>query len=180
MKTLETKRLILREWNINDAEDLYNFAKSPLVGPMAGWKPHVDVDESLKIIEMFIKEDDTWAIVDKETNKVIGGTGLHNDGKRKYKQSKMIGYVLSEEYWGRGLVAESTQRILKYGFEELELEIISIYHFPFNVQSKRVIEKCKFTYEGVMRKAGERFDKVVLDDVCYSMTKEEYFNIYTR
>ena len=43
---LETERLILRRWNVNDAEDLYRFASDPAVGPIAGWPAHQSIDES--------------------------------------------------------------------------------------------------------------------------------------
>lgn len=54
MKTLHTDRLTLREWRESDAEDLFAYASGNKVGPMAGWKPHESVRESLQIIRMFI------------------------------------------------------------------------------------------------------------------------------
>lgn len=52
----------------------------------------------------------------------------------------MIGYVLSEDYWGKGLMTEAVKEVIRYLFEEVKLDIITIYHYPFNVRSKRVIE----------------------------------------
>ncbi len=78
MKTLETERLILREWKLEDAADLYEYAKTELVGPNAGWKPHQTIDESRGIIKKFIENQDTYAIVLKESGKVIGSIGLHH------------------------------------------------------------------------------------------------------
>ena len=54
MQRLETERLVLRDWSINDARDLYEYAKSPNVGPNAGWKPHDNIEESLGIIQISI------------------------------------------------------------------------------------------------------------------------------
>ncbi|WP_040213058.1 GNAT family N-acetyltransferase [Clostridium polynesiense] len=173
MKTLETERLLLRLWSMQDADDLYEYAKNPNVGPNAGWEPHKDKEFSRNIIKMFI-EDEVWAIEYKENNKVIGSIGLHEDRKRIRINGKMLGYVLSEDYWGKGLMTEAASAVIKHGFEEMNLNIISVYHYPFNDKSKRVIEKCGFKYEGTLREATRIFDGRILDDLCYSILKEEY------
>lgn len=175
MKTLETERLILRGWQESDAADMFEFAKSPNVGPNAGWKPHDNIDESIEIIKSFIIKDDVWAIVDKATSKVIGSLGLHNDDKRSQKiKSKMIGYVLSEDYWGRGFATEAVKKVLEFAFNELDLIIVAVGHYRFNQRSKRVIEKCGFKYEGTMRLANIIYNGTIYDDVCYSITKDEW------
>lgn len=176
MKTLETPRLILRQWTREDAADLFEYAKSPLVGPMAGWKPHESIEESVKIIDSFIVQDETWAIYHKQDGKVIGGVGLHPDRKRAVDKSiaAMLGYVLSENYWGKGIMLEACREVLRFAFEEMSLEIISLFHYPFNNQSRRVAQKLGFKHEGVLRKASTIFDGTTYDDVCYSLTKTEW------
>ena len=59
MRTLETKRLILHAWRLEDAEAMFSYARGEKVGPRAGWKPHENVAESESIIRMFRKEDET-------------------------------------------------------------------------------------------------------------------------
>jgi putative acetyltransferase len=86
----------------------------------------------------------------------------------------MIGYVLAEPYWGRGYMTEAVERVLAHCFSELGLDLVSVYHFPFNNRSRRVIEKAGFVYEGTLRKASTIYDGSVYDDVCYSMTRDEY------
>ncbi|QHQ62063.1 GNAT family N-acetyltransferase [Anaerocolumna sedimenticola] len=174
MKVLETDRLLLRNWEISDLEDFYEYAKSPNIGPMAGWKPHQSLDESQKILNSFIEEEEVWAVVYKSNRKVIGSIGLHNDRKRNAENIRMIGYVLSENYWGLGLIPEAVREVVRYSFEELDLVLISIYHYPFNYQSKRVIEKCGFQYEGILRMGSQIYNGQVYDDVCYSIKKEEW------
>ncbi len=49
---LETERLILRPWTVDDAEELYKYASDPDVGPAAGWPPHTSVENSRDIIRM--------------------------------------------------------------------------------------------------------------------------------
>ena len=66
MKTIETERLILRPWRLEDLKDLYQYAKNPEVGPNAGWKPHENLEESRKILEGWLHEDsdqgNTWCL----------------------------------------------------------------------------------------------------------------------
>ncbi|BBF42729.1 ribosomal-protein-S5p-alanine acetyltransferase [Lachnospiraceae bacterium KM106-2] len=171
METLETKRLQLREWELSDANDLYSYAKTSKVGPMAGWKPHESLEESKQIIEMFQQEDETWAICLKENHKVIGSIGLHHTENPK---ERMLGYVLGEDLWGRGIVPEASRAVMRYGFERLALDSISVYHFPFNQQSKRVIQKLGFQYITIKEKSFQRYDGVILDEVMYRIKKDEF------
>lgn len=176
MKPLFTDRLILRPWSVDDLDDFYEYAKNPNIGPNAGWLPHKSKEKSLEILESFIKNDEVRAIVFKENNKVIGSIGVHTDKKRLNPNSKMIGYVLSEDYWGMGLMTEAVKEVLRYLFEEENVDIVSCYHSPFNNKSKNVIERSGFSYEGTLRKATKHYNGQVYDDVCYSLIKEDYFN----
>ena len=63
METLIANRIIIREWNETDSKDLYEYAKTELVGPSAGWPPHKNEEESKEIIKMFINNKDSYAIV---------------------------------------------------------------------------------------------------------------------
>ena len=174
MRVLETERLRLRSWTLEDLDDFYEYAKSLEVGPDAGWMPHACKEESEKILRSFIENDDIWAIELKENSKVIGSVGLHKDTNRSGINSKMLGYVLSKVYWGQGIMPEAVKAVIKYAFEEEGLELISVQHFRFNSKSKRVIEKCGFKYEGTIRKGRKLFNGKVVDLGCYSMLKEEY------
>ena len=174
MKALETERLILRPWRLEDAADMYAYAKNPNVGPNAGWKPHESVEESKAILESWIhsdEEEDIWAIVPKETGRACGSIGLHQDGRRPgVPNCRELGYVLGQEQWGKGYMTEAAKAILRYGFAELGLELIAVRHYLHNQRSRRVIEKCGFHYEGTMR----RYDGTLLDGCFYSMTAQEF------
>ena len=175
MKTIETERLILRKWDVEDVQDLYEYAKNPNVGPHGGWKPHESMSESLEIMQtLFLDKYDCWAIEYKENSKVIGSIGYEDDVRRPETGCKELGYAMSEDYWRKGIMTEAAKAVLKFGFEEMALEMVSIYCSPTNERSARVIEKCGFTYEGVLRKAYKIYDGSLRDVVCNSMTKEEY------
>lgn len=178
--TLETERLILRMWSKKDAPALYDYAKNPNVGPNAGWKPHASVYESKMIISQLFLKNMTWAIVDKESGKVIGSIGLEEDKLRDEVKSKELGYSLSEEFWRRGIMTEAAKRIIKYAFEELKLDVLMIKTGDANVRSQRVIEKCGFVYEGTLRRAYRLYDGNVREIRCHSMLREEYLGLLEK
>ncbi len=171
---LETPRLILREWRESDLDDFFAYCKSERVGPAAGWPVHTDRSVSLNTLRHFMEEGNVWAMEERQTKRVIGSIGLHEDPRRDNANSRMVGYALNEAYWGKGLMTEAVQAVLRYAFRTLMLEMVTVYHYPFNLRSRRVIEKCGFCYEGTLRRGSTRFDGVVLDNVCYSLLREEY------
>jgi len=174
MKTLETDRLILRAWSTDDVDAFYEYAKHPEVGLNGGWPPHTSKDISLEVIQYFIKENDIWAIVLKENNKVIGSVGLHSDSKRPGIKTKELGFVVSADYWGQGIATEASKRAIAHAFDDMELDLVSTYHKSFNARAKRVVEKCGFTREGMLRQASKRYDDLIFDAVCYSILKSEH------
>jgi putative acetyltransferase len=171
---IETERLILRRWEIGDLEDFYRYAKDPEVGPRAGWKPHASMEESLEKLTEFIAGEEVLAIVLKESGRAVGSVGLHPDKKRAGGDLREIGYVLAQEYWGRGLMPEAVSAVMGWAFREGGLAMLTVYHFPENLASGRVIEKCGFRYEGTLRRAWKIWDGSVRDERCFSLTKEEY------
>lgn len=172
--TLQTERLVLRAFDLNDTVDVFAYAHNPLVGPMAGWSPHRSLEESRQVVQHFIDRGDAWAVVEKKTGRVIGSIGLHVDGKREVENARMLGYALGEAHWGQGYATEAAVAVLRYAFEELCCPVVSAYHFPKNAKSKHVIKKLGFYPEGTLRLATTLPDGTLVDDVCYSMTREEY------
>ena len=171
---LSTERLVLRCFDPSDAVDVYAYAQSPKVGPMAGWQPHQSLEDSRKVVQMFIEDGDVWAVVDKSSGHVIGSVGLHRDGARRVEESRNLGYVLGENYWGQGYATEACREVLRYAFEDIGCEVVSVSHFPFNQKSRRVIKKLGFTMEGTLRHAVRLPDDTVADVVTYSLLKTEY------
>lgn len=147
---IETERLILRPWRMEDLEDLYKYARVDGVGQMAGWQPHGSIAESRAILEMFIRDRKTLAVESREDQRVIGSVGLEPlkpaTGLDEALQGREIGYVLSRDYWGRGLMPEAVEAVIDYCFRELDLDYLTCGHFNRNDRSRRVIEKCGFRY----------------------------------
>ena len=147
---LQTTRVILREWKLSDLDDFYEYASVFGVGENAGWPSHKSKEESLKILKLFIKEKKTLAIVSKSNNKVIGSIGIElykfEDKLTELHDLKgrEIGYVLSKDYWGKGIMPEVIERLVDYLFNQLDYDFILCGYYDFNIQSKRVQEKCGF------------------------------------
>ena len=171
---LETQRLVLRGWKKKDAADLYAYAKSPNVGPHAGWKPHADIRESRMIITQMFQQNMTWAITIRGEDIPIGSIGFELDAYRPHINSREMGYSMNEDYWGQGIMTEAARRLLKYGFEELGLASVMIRTGEANKRSQRVIEKCGFHYEGTLRQCYRMYNGEIRDSRVYSMLREEY------
>ena len=140
---LKTQRLTLRPWRESDLNDFYEYASVDGVGQMAGWVPHKTIDESREILGHFIRNKWTFAI--EFEGKVIGSLGIEEYDEAEFpefagKQTRSIGYVLSKDYWGRGFMPEAVKRVLAYLFDEVDLDFVTIGHFEWNSQSRRVIE----------------------------------------
>ena len=146
---LNTERLVLRPWREADLEDFYEYARVDGVGQMAGWLPHESIDVSREILSRFIEGKKTFAL--QHGSKVIGSLGIENYKEDEFPQlnslrGRSIGYVLSKDYWGRGLMPEAVKEVLRYLFREEKIDFLLISHYDFNNQSHRVIEKCGFAY----------------------------------
>ena len=148
MPVLETKRTVLRPFALADAEDVFAYCKDPRVGPVAGWKPHESLEESREIIRTVFSAPDVFAVTDKDTGRVVGSAGFTAPHREEVCQGSTaeIGYALSPDYWGRGLMAEVVADLLRYGFQDAKMDEIWATHYQENHRSKRVIEKNGFLY----------------------------------
>ena len=146
---LHTKRLILRPWTEEDAEDLYTYAKDPEVGPIAGWPAHKSIEESLGVIRNYFSVEECYAICEKENNKAIGAISLKLNGNTDMTERDdecEMGYWLGKPYWGRGYMPEAARELLRHGFEDLGMTTVWIGYYDGNMKSKRVQEKVGFVY----------------------------------
>lgn len=145
----ETERLILRPFCDEDAESLYTYAKDPDVGPIAGWPPHESVEGSLYAIRNFLNGPECYAVCLKEDNAAIGSIELKLNGQTDMTERDdecELGYWLGKPFWGRGLMPEAVKEILRHGFTELGMTTIWCGYYDGNEKSRRVQEKCGFTY----------------------------------
>ncbi len=141
--SLETKRLILRPWQIDDAEAMfYGWANDPEVTRYMTWNPHSSIDETKLILNKWIEEYKkperfNFAIALKENNEIIGGIDVvgYIDG------TPVIGYNLSKKYWNNGYMTEACKCVINYLFS-LGYKEIRIDAMVENIASNKVIQKC--------------------------------------
>ena len=177
MDILETKRLLLRPWQAQDAAELYELARDPDVGPRAGWPPHVSPEDSLRVINGVLGAPETYAVVCKESGLPVGSIGLHKPDVRledlpEDGRQLELGYWVGKPYWGRGYAPEAARALLERGFTTLGCAAIWCSHYDFNSQSRRVIEKCGFRYQ--LRKKISNLLGAAHDTLFYVLTREEW------
>ena len=146
---LTTERLLLRPWTEADAKALYKYAKSPDVGPIAGWPVHTDVENSRQIIRDILSAEECYAVVLTEDEGPIGSIGLMLGDKSNLAISAVegeLGFWIGKPYWGQGLIPEAVEELLRHGFEDLGLSAIWCGYFDGNEKSRRVQAKCGFLY----------------------------------
>lgn len=174
---METERLILRPWREEDAPSLYKYAKNPAVGPIAGWPPHTSVENSREVIRDILLAPETYAVVLKETNEPVGSVGImFGDSVHSADMQEgdaEIGYWIGVPYWGKGLIPEAVNRLLRRCFEELGVKRVWCGYYDGNTKSRRVMDKCGFkfhhTEEGKLSPLGD-----VRTEHFTLLTKEEW------
>lgn len=147
--TLETERLILRPWEESDAEDLYEYAKDERIGPVTGWPVHADVNESRQVIRTILSEPETYAVCLKEDGRPVGCVSLMTGGRSNIglpESEAEIGFWIGVPFWGQGLIPEAVKEIIRHAFDDLHLDALWCGFFDGNEKSRRVQEKCGFTY----------------------------------
>lgn len=174
MTNLETERLFLRNWKCEDKDSLYELAKDNEVGPRCGWLPHKDVNESLNIIRNVFDEN-TYAVVLKDTNQIIGCISLMFKDKSNIsilEDEAELGYWIGRPYWNHGYVSEAANALIHYGFASLHLSKIWCLNFSDNHTSARVKEKLGFKHEYTISKKFVPALNVYKEDRVAVLTKE--------
>ncbi|SEQ78056.1 GNAT family N-acetyltransferase [Piscibacillus halophilus] len=152
---LETDRTILRKLTDADAIDVFAYASQEDVTKNVTWPAHQTIQDSLDFIS-FAKsryEDGQvapWGIYHKHDQKIIGTADFV--WWQHHHSAAEIGYVLSPDYWGQGIMPEVVREIIRFGFEEMDLVRIQARCFEENTNSERVMKKVGMSYEGLMKK----------------------------
>jgi ribosomal-protein-alanine N-acetyltransferase len=145
---LKTPRFVLRAPLLSDLNDFYEYCKVDGVGELAGWIHHSDIKVSEMILNSFLQNKNIFAIT--LNNKMIGSIGIEpkiiDEFSQKGLNGRELGYVLSKDYWGQGIMKECVDAVCDWLFNQINLDYLAIVYYKRNNQSKRVSEKCGFTY----------------------------------
>jgi [ribosomal protein S5]-alanine N-acetyltransferase len=125
LPTLETERLKLRKFTLDNAQDVFNYASEPDVSRFVPWEAHQSIEDSYNFINYILKQYEEaklapWAIEFKQNKKVIGTIDFVAWFPRHFRAE--MGFILSKEYWGMGLMVEATTKVIQFGFEKMELK----------------------------------------------------------
>ena len=175
---IETTRLILRRFTMDDAQPMYqNWASDPKVTPFLRWPTHKDIGTTQKVLADWIKQYEKndfyqWAIVLKpDGNRLVGGISVvwANDDL----DILHIGYCIGSRWWRQGITSEALSGILPFLFEQVQANRIESQHDPRNPNSGKVMEKCGLQFEGILRQAD--FNNQGICDACmHAILAEEY------
>ncbi len=154
LPTLETDRLLLRKVKLEDAQDLFEFASDPEVTRFTTWTTHQSLQDSedflRSVLDKYARQTlADWGVVHKADAKLIGSCGF-NTWLPPHTRAE-VGYALSKQYWGRGLMTEAVQAAIDFGFRTMQLNRIQAVCNVENIASARVMEKVGMTYEGTLR-----------------------------
>ncbi len=146
--TIETQRLLLREMRLSDAEALYEMDSNPNVHKYLWNKPLTSITEVHDYIhlvrEQYIKNKiGRFVVILKETNELIGWAGLKYNTEMVNNKVGFydIGYRLNEKFWGKGYASEASFAWLKYGFEQMQIEVMDAAAHTENVASNNILQK---------------------------------------
>lgn len=173
---LTTARLRLRKLRESDAEDFYKFSSDTEVSRYMLWKPHESVEESARSIENSIQKYELgsfyrWGIALADSDILIGMIQLLRFDENN--SSCSFAYMLNKNHWNKGLGTEALSAILRYAFEEMQMEMVEADHMSDNVASGIVMKKCGMIHTGTDKNKYEK-DGVSYDTDTYVITRSRW------
>lgn len=180
---LETSRLLIRPWQEADLQDFHDYARTPGLGEMAGWPHHKNLEETRNILKQFMAAGEVFALYHKGDHKVIGSLGVHDPLHQmpdlyQDRHVKEIGYALSKDYWGQGLMVEAVRPLIAYLFQYTPARLLCCCCLESNRQSSRVMEKAGFTFSRRYKRASDQATSQ--PSLEYLLTEETYRTMKTE
>lgn len=169
-QTVETARLVLRRFRVEDARAMYaNWASDPEVTRFLTWPTHPSPAVSEMVLQDWVKAyaDDCcyqWAIVLKENgDEPIGSIAVVSQDDKVGKAQ--VGYALGRAWWGQGLMTEALGAVIGYLFDQVGMQRVEARHDPRNPASGAVMRKCGMQYEGMHKRSD--WNNQGLCDACW-------------
>ena len=179
-RTIETHRLILRQFRTEDAREMFaNWASDPEVTRFLTWPPHPNAEATRMLLETWTSRYGdggyfNWAMEWKETGQVIGNISVVEviDAIDRLE----LGWVIGKKYWGNGYTPEAALKLIDFLFDKVGANCIAAGHDVNNPKSGRVMQKIGMKYEGILRQSG-RNNQGIVDMAHYSIIKSEHNSI---
>lgn len=175
--TIKTPRMILRPFNLSDAQEVQRQAGHPDVAATTATIPHPYPDGlaeqwiagHAKVFEAGTGIE--WAMIEAQSGKLVGCISLM--GISKTHQRGEIGYWVGKEFWGQGFCTEATKAVIQYSFEQLKLNKVTSRHMHINPASGKVMLNAGMQQEGILRKDFFKSGQFV-DMIVYGILKDSY------
>lgn len=173
---LETERLLLRPITYADLDEMYRYCAVPAVSEYTTWDAHQSKEDTKAFIDFVMSRYEVdklgpWGIEYKKKKKLIGSCNYLGCDSNSMRVE--LGYVLSNEYWDRGIMTEAVSRIIQFGFEDIGLERIQAKCLVGNIGSAKVMEKTGMKFEGLLR-SYMKIKNEMQDLNLYAMTREDF------
>ena len=176
-RILETERLILRPFRLEDAELMYrNWASDPEVTKFLTWPAHANVELTRSLVEQWVSNYEqpnyyNWAIELKEIGEAIGNISVVR--LQENIEAADIGYCMGKAWWGNEIMPEALCAVVDFLFVEVGFNRIAACHDINNPKSGRVMDKAGMKQEGILRACG-RNNQGICDEVWHSILRKEY------
>ncbi len=176
---LETERLILRPFNLDDAPDVQKMAGVFEVADTTLNIPHPygegEAERWIKThrISFERSQSATYAITKRDDGTLVGAIGLTMDAKHERAE---MGYWIGKPFWNNGYATEAARAMIKFGFHDLGLNRIFAHYLTRNKASGKVMEKAGMKYEGHLRQHVVNWGKFE-DLIMFGVLKEDFESI---
>ncbi len=168
-KTLQTERLRLRKFRMDDVDGLFKWASDPRVTTFMSWDAYKDIEEARNAVEKWIlqyeKNSYHWCVEEKNTHEIIGRINVVVHGNNNYCE---VGFCYGAEYWNQGFATEALKAVIHYLLNEDGFHIVEAKCAGKNVASEKVLIKAGMKKEAVLvdrvyNKRTEKYDNLI----CY-------------
>ena len=177
-KKIETERLILRKFEKDDVQDMFNnWSNDADVTQYLSWNAHSEIGVTKLIISNWVNayenmETYIWGIVPKDYGKVAGSISVIETSDKN--MSCEIGYCLSKNYWNKGLMTEALCAVIDYLMNDVKMNRIFGRNDPNNLASDKVMKKAGMSLEGTLREVKHLGNDIFSDSNIWSILKKEY------
>lgn len=171
---LATARLSLTPFVMQDAEAVFAYASNPNVSRHTTWNTHTSVADGERFVEWVQgrTSDFCWAIRPLPGSVARGAIEFGIEDST----TGAVHYVLAEEMWKQGIMTEAVEAVVGWAFEALDdLARIATGALSANRGSCRVLEKCGFSFDGMVQEKWDKFDDPV-ELARYALTRERWRN----
>lgn len=175
-RILETERLILRKFSMDDVDAMFNnYGRDLNVTKYLNWKTHETLEDSKESIKLFMsKYDDNlfhWAVLIKDSNELIGDIAVNRIDNRN--NNCEVGYQFGSRYWGNGYATETLKVVLDYLLNDCEFYLVECRHTSSNVASGKVMEKAGMIKDAILpNRRYNKYTNKYEDLIVYSKIKK--------